>query len=290
MYKVRNILLSIMASLFFFNSYALEISVNGSEDLMLVGNIVYDYNTNPSTISFQVDAPFVCTSVSNSNPENILFLGTDGNDLPLTTLNNNITSTIYDLSTNKVSIDTDQSIQCASKGDILLQDLLVFNHGFEDNEQPPNDLKLTILDQNGIPFPANVSFNDNDPINYQYIISNNGSIPLTADLAEYYKLDMSLPYFSANSGVGNDWTCSIAMAAMNSTTTCGTIDTGDAFVNLKDAIVDPGEQLVINISRTVEVPGGASGQPLAILAAAFSTVVSDLKFTNNVVYKEFSTQ
>jgi hypothetical protein len=290
MIKAHKILFSIISPLVFINSYALEISINGSEDSTLVGNIVYDYQTSPSTISFQIDAPFVCTSINNSNPENILFTATDGNGLALTTLNNNIISTQYDLSTNTVNLNTDQSIQCASQGDTLLQDVLLFNSGFEDIELLPNDLELTLLDQSGNPFPVNVTLNNNDPFNYQYVVSNNGNIPLTADLAEYYKLDMNHPYFSGNSGAGNDWTCSIAMAGMNSTTSCGIFSTGNDFVNLKNAIVDPGEQLVIAISRTVEVPAGTSGETLPILAAAFSTVFSDLKFANNVAYKEFSTQ
>ena len=90
-----------------------------------------------------------------------------------------------------------------------------------DIELIPNDLELTLLNQSGNPFPVNVTLNNNDPFNYQYVVTNNGNIPLTADLAEYYKLDMNHPYFSGNSGAGNDWTCSIAMAAINSTTTCG---------------------------------------------------------------------
>ena len=290
MNKALKILLSIISPLVFINSYALEISINGSEDLILVSNIFYDYQADPSTISFQVDAPFVCTSIENSDPENIIFTGTDGNNLPLTTLNNNIISTQYDLSANKFNINTDQSLQCASKGDSLLQDALMFNNGFEDIEPLPNDLKLILLDQSGNPFPANVTLNNNDPFNYQYVVSNNGSIPLTADLAEYYKLDMNHPYFSGNSGAGNDWTCSTAMTAINSTTTCGIFNTGDDFVRLKNAIVEPGEQLIIVVSRTVEVPTGTNGQPIAILSAAFSTVHSDLKFAHNVVFKEFSTQ
>jgi len=290
MIKAHKILFSIISPLVFINSYALDISINGSEELTLVGNIVYDYQTSPSTISFQVDTSLVCTSITNSDPENLLFKGTDGNNLALSTLNNNIISAQYDLSTNTVNLNTDQSIQCASQGDTLFQDVLMFISGFEDIELIPNDLELTLLNQSGNPFPVNVTLNNNDPFNYQYVVTNNGNIPLTADLAEYYKLDMNHPYFSGNSGAGNDWTCSIAMAAINSTTTCGTLDTGDDFVNLKNAIVDPGEQLVIAISRTVEVPAGTSGETLPILAAAFSTVISDLKLANNVAYKEFSTQ
>jgi hypothetical protein len=290
MIKAQKILFFIMSPCVFSNSMALEISINGSEGLTLASNIVYDYQANPSTINFKVDTPFVCTSIRNSNSENILFKGIDGNNFPLAILDHNIISVLYDLSAQKYNISTDRSVQCASKGDRLLQDAFIFNNGSEETELLPNDLELTLLDQNGNPFPANVTVNNNDPFNYKYVVSNNGSIPLVADLAEYYKLDMNHPYFSGNSGVGNDWTCNIAMIGVNSTTTCGTFSTGNDFVNLKNAIVDPGELLVIDISRTVEVPAGASGETLAILTAAFSTIIPDLKFANNVVYKEFATQ
>jgi hypothetical protein len=113
----------------FINSYALEVSINGSADLGLVGNIVYDYNTTPKTLSITVNEFFLCSDISKSNPEKFSFYTTYGINSPIAIFNNNIISTIYNIDTGKIDIATDPNIQCA-----LNDDISIFRNAFEDNE------------------------------------------------------------------------------------------------------------------------------------------------------------
>jgi hypothetical protein len=127
--KAHKLLISVLIPLIFIKSYALEVSINGSADINLVGNIVYDYSTTPRTLSITVDAPFLCSDISEFSHENFLFHTIDGNDLSVAIFNNNIISAIYNVDTGKVDITTDPNIQCATPGDAS-----IFRDSLEDNE------------------------------------------------------------------------------------------------------------------------------------------------------------
>ncbi|VAW35625.1 hypothetical protein MNBD_GAMMA01-1752, partial [hydrothermal vent metagenome] len=259
---------------------ALEVSINGSSDLSLNGGIIYDYNAIPSTVSFQVNSPFACTSISNSNEPMVLNVD-DANGIPISTMNDGVLSVIYDLSNNRVNIVTDNSIQCASTSGLHQE--IIYIHGFEAGV---NDLQLTLLDGNGVPFANSVSVVDLQVLDYQYVVENNGGVPLAADLVEFFKIDPAEPFFSGVSS--SDWVCN-TVTGSTTTTTCGSFLQGDGTVNLKNAVVDPGEQLVIDVSRTVNVPNGTVGTGIDLLAAAFATNNSDTFVDNNVTFKTFAT-
>lgn len=129
MTKVHKILLSVLSPWIFINSNALDISINGSNELISVNNVVYDYQANPRTLSFKIDASFDCSIISNSSIVNTFFNTIDENGL----LNNNIISTIYDVTTGIIDITTDPNIQCADNGDAS-----IFHNGFD------NELRLII--------------------------------------------------------------------------------------------------------------------------------------------------
>ena len=161
---------------------ALEVSINGSDDLLLATDITYNYQTTPSTISFQVDAPFVCTSI-NTSAEPIVLGVNDANNIPVTILDGGILSTVYDLSNGKISLVTDDSVKCASENGLHRE--IFMRTGFENAE---NDLQITLLDGNGFPFPGMAEVSDQQNIDYQYLIENNGNVPLAANIVEFFKL------------------------------------------------------------------------------------------------------
>lgn len=268
---------------------ALNLSINDSQDLRLVGNIVYNYQSTPSTFSFQVDDPIVCTSISASNPETIIIDANDGNNLALTTMNHNASSILYNPTNGRVNISTDNTIQCATQNDTFALPSLLFVDGFETNSPILNNdlqLSLDLLKVNGVSFTTNTILKNQDVITYQYNITNNGANPLDSDVVEFYKLDNTEPYFSDVNG--QSWGCITANTAIGSTTQCGSSSGGNGFVRLTNAIVEPGEKLVVNVSRTVEIPNGATLSDIKLLVAAFATNHHDSNFANNVAFKQFN--
>lgn len=263
------------------NTNALEVSINGSENLVLAGDIVFDYELNPHTIGFQVDSPFLCTSIDTSS-EQLLLEVNDANNIPISTDDDGVLSVVYDFQNSLVKITTDNSVQCASKNGVNRE--ILNSHGFE---LAKNDLQISLLDENGSPFAETVIVTNQQIFNYQYVVENNGNIALATDVGEFYKVDLLNPYFS---GVpGDDWACAVVDAGNGSTSTCGDFGNGDFLVQLKNAILEPGEQLVISVSRLVELPNVNTGTSIELLATVFTTVMTDTIITNNYIFKLFST-
>ena len=255
---------------------AVEISINGSDDLKLVGGITYDFQSTPRTISFQVDTPFVCTSIDATNALTVLGVN-DANNVPITTLNGGILAYEHNLNSDRINIITDGSIQCAGQNGF--QNEVVLKHGFESS-----DLKITFLDTNGDIFPVNIEVSDQQTFVYQYIVENTGDVTLGADLVEFFKVDASQPFFS--DAPGDDWVCSISGGT---TTSCGDVASGEATVNLTNAVVEPGEQLSIIVTRVVEIPTGTVGTNIELLSAIFVTDGDDNATNNNSIFQVFGT-
>ena len=255
---------------------AVEISINGSDDLELVGGITYNFQTTPRTISFQIDTPFVCTSIGSTNSPTVLGVN-DANDIPITTLNGGILAFEHDLTSDRINMITDSSIQCAGVNGF--QNELILEHGFESS-----DLKITLLDADGDLFPAIVEVSDEQVFVYQYLIENTGNTTMEADLVEFFKIDASQPFFS--NAPGDDWICS---ESGGSTTTCGDASAGEATVNLTNARVEPGEELIVVVTRVVEIPIGTVGTSIDLLSAIFVTNGDDNATNNNSIFQVFGT-
>ncbi len=264
-------------------SSAVDVSINGSNNLSLTGNVVYNYQTNPRSLGFQVDAPFLCTSIFNSGSPTILNVN-DPNGASVSTNNDGILSTIYDLSNNQIKIVTDNSIQCASESGMHRE--TIYNHSFESFE---NDLEITILDEFGSPLANDIAFTNGQTFNYQYVIKNNSNVSLIADVVEFYRIDASIPFFQGVSG--DEWICSENTSFAGSNTSCG--DTlpgnGEDNVNLKNARIDAGEELIVDVSRIANVPANMIGVGIELLAAVFTTVSSDSDTENNIIFEVFNT-
>jgi len=259
---------------------ALDVTINGSENLSIAGNVVYDYQSTPKTVDFQVLDPFVCASLTSTD-ESIIMNIRDGNNILIPTLDNGVLSTSYDLVNGRINFVTDKSIQCASKTGLHRE--LLYEHGFETAE---NDLQISIFDADGNPFSNQILAADQQLFEYQYVIENNSNIDLIADMEEYYKLDANQPSFSGVAGF--DWSCNVVSIA-TTTTTCGFQAAGNDFVSLQNAIIEPGDQLIVYVSRTVEVPNGTVGAAIDLLAAAFVSNVSDTISDNNFTFKTIDT-
>ena len=264
----------------FTTANALEVSVNGSENLALIGSVVYNQLSNPRSIGFQVADPIVCSSTSASTAPTILKMN-DANNIPVNSLNTGILAIEYNLAKNTFGITTDDSIQCATETG--LHGDRIYNHGFEVAE---NDAQITLLDGNGNPFAGVIEVSDQQVFNYQYRVDNNGDSTITTDLVEYFKANPALPFFSGVAG--DDWICT-EVSAGGSTTSCGGLAAGEATVDIQNAIIEPGEQLLIMVSRTVEIPAGTVGTAIDLLAAVFVHTVGDSLPANNISFKSIGT-
>ncbi len=264
------------------NASAIEVSLNASKSLATQGNIVYSYQNNPSTLSLQITTPIVCSSLNNSSPTTIVTAFNDSNNLPLSILNHNIINTEYDFINGITKINTDNSIQCATENGILNNGTLFMN-GFDET-----DLQLDIFNSNGMTFPINTVFSDQDTVEYQYVITNNGESDLSANLTEHYPLDNSKPFFSGV--LGDDWSCNPTNIGTGSTTTCGDMNNGEGFVRLQNASINPGEKLIITVSHILEVPNATLVNTIELLSALFTINNTDSNSTNNVTFQVFSVQ
>ncbi len=262
--------------------YALDVTINGSEPLPLSTDISYDFQNNPSTLDFQVNTPIVCTSIRNTT-EPLVLVMSDANDIDVTSLNSGLLTTSYDLAENLVRFITDDSIKCATENGLLRE--TISRLGFESGQ---DDLQITLLDVNGQPFDDMAQVSDEQNFIYQYVINNNGTTTISADIGEYYDLNDRTPFFDGVAG--NDWSCSEAnLINGGSTTTCGTNLFGEGTVELSNAIIEPGEQLIVTASRIVTIPGDTVGTPIEVLTAGFVRNADDTIVENNVVFKSFGT-
>lgn len=275
-----------LASLIFLSQlntvYAVDVTINGSEPLPLSTNISYDFQANPSTVDFQVDTAIVCTSIRNTT-EPLVLVVSDGNDIDVTSLNSGLRTTTYDLSQNLIKFITDDSIKCATANGMLRE--TISRLGFESGQ---DDLQITLLDANGQPFDEMAQVSDDQNFIYQYVIDNNGTTIITADIGEYYSLNNRAPFF--DDVAGNDWSCSEAnLINGGSTTTCGTNLVGEGTVELTNAIIEPGEQLIVTASRMINIPQDTVGIPIDVLAAGFVKNTDDTMVGNNIIFKSFGT-
>ncbi|MCB1603894.1 MAG: hypothetical protein KDI59_04550 [Xanthomonadales bacterium] len=273
--------ITLFSVIFTGSSSAVQVSLNGSEDLHVIGNVTYNYQApSPAKVGFQAGVPIVCSSVGSSASQ-IVFDATDSNDLPIQTANNAVLSTVYNPSQNKVSINTDGTIKCATETG-MHNDVILMT-GFED---ALNDLEVELQDSDGFVFPEIVSVANQQVFSYRYVVRNNGFVDVTGNFEEFYNLVPSSPYFS---GVGGaDWTCNAGAATLGATN-CGDASFGNDLVSLQNAFIASGEELVISVSRTVEIPGGTVGEPIEMLAAAFVKNATDTIPFNNVSYKIIQT-
>ncbi len=313
--QTKRLLVIASLSLMTLNASAYDISINGSEYLGLAPvldglgapttNLMeYDYTGTPSTLSFHVVDPLVCASKANSASPNIITQVQDGNGIEVTTMQNNIITTVYDLDNNQFNITTDDTIACATVADALNNippnpDVL-YEDGFENNGLlANNDIKLTLLKvvDSSLdpmvtePFPSTPIFvSNNQTVEYQYIISNNslnGNPDLTVDFVEYYSL-------IANNGPVfddvQDWTCTVPVGSQP-TTSCGTFTFGSETVRLDNAVVASGDSLIVYAKRLALVDANdiANNLKLDMLASAFvvDAAVTDSYLDNNTTYQQF---
>lgn len=260
-------------------SSAVQLSLNGSEDLQISNSFSYNNQLNPSSLSFQSNIPIVCSSVSSSQ-EPIVIDISDSNGIPMNTQNNGIISAVYDLNQNTIRIGTDMSVKCATETG--MHNEVILSTGFENL----HDLEITLLDGNGDPFVEIVQIADQQVFNYQYIVSNNSTNQAVANIEEFYNLLGNHPFFS---GVGGaDWSCTPINTAQGSSTDC-VVSSGNDIVSIQNAVIDAGEQLLIEVSRTVEVPNGTVGQDIELLAAVFNKNSVDTSPNNNVSFRTLAT-
>ena len=315
--QTKRLLVIASLSLMTLNASAYDIAINGSEYLGLAPvldglgapttNLMeYDYTSTPSTLSFHVVDPLVCASKANSASPNIITQVQDGNGIEVTTMQNNIITTVYDLDNNQFNITTDDTIACATVADatnnvfVVPNPDVIYENGFESGAFLLNDdIKLTLLkvvDSSTIPmvtepFPSTPIFvSNNQTVEYQYVISNNslnGNPDLTVDFVEYYSL-------MANNGPifddVQDWTCTVPVGSQ-ATTSCGTFTFGSETVRLDNAVVASGDSLIVYAKRLALVDANdiANNLKLDMLASAFivDAAVTDSYLDNNTTYQQF---
>ena len=72
--------ITLFSVIFTGSSSAVQVSLNGSEDLHVIGNVTYNYQApSPAKVGFQAGVPIVCSSVGSSASQ-IVFDATDSND------------------------------------------------------------------------------------------------------------------------------------------------------------------------------------------------------------------
>ncbi len=299
------------------NVSAYDISINGSEYLSLTETLdsfgtptthlmEYDLSSNPATVSFHVSDPLVCASKTNSSAPNIITQVQDGNGIEVTTMQNNIVTTEYDFDNNQFNITTDDTIACATIADAANNVInppnpdTIYENGFENTSSVANnDIKLTLLkvvdsSTNPMvtePFPNTpITVSNSQIVEYQYIIENTvlvGSTNLTVDFVEFYSL------IASNGPVFNDaqdWTCTVP-ASSNAATTCGNFAFGSQTVRLDNAVVAPGDSLIIYAKRQALVDAAdiSNNLKLDMLASAFivDAGVTDSYLDNNTTYQQF---
>ncbi len=296
------------------NASAYDISINGSEYLGLTETLdgfgapttelmEYDYNSNPSTVTFHVADPLVCASKSNSTSPNIITQVQDGNGIEVTTMQNNIVTTEYDYDNNQFNITTDNTIACATIADAANNTITppapdtIYSDGFENTVLvASNDIQLTLLkvtNSNTMttePFPSTpISVSNNQVVEYQYVIANNsqpGSPNLTVDFVEFYSL------IASNGPIFDDvqnWTCTVPMGS-NAATMCGTASGSDT-IRLDNAVIAPGDELIVFAQRLALVDANdiSNNLKLDMLASAFvvDAANTDSYLDNNTTYQQF---
>jgi len=261
------------------NTYAVDVTINGSEKLTLMNDIIFDYQNTPKVIDFDVADPFLCTAPFNDPSAPIIL------DVNSILSGNKVASASFDLPNDVFNVYTDSLIQCATRKGI--HNDIIFDTSFE---QGIYDLKLLLIDTaTGISIdpPARpvleVLLSDGQIYKYKYIVLNNGNTSVNADVIENYLL--ASPYFISDPNVNIDiWTC-VPSAGSN----CGDQNTGSGEMLLTNAVIDVGGQLDIDLTRRVKADNVGPNERLDLLAAVFVNGNNDSNLTNNVSFESFGT-
>jgi hypothetical protein len=256
-------------------TFATQVSINGSPGLDVNTDVIYNYTTNPREVNFQIADPIVCSSLFDS-PTPIIVDIMDPNNSSVSGVNG-LLSVKYIAKTKILKFTTDFSVKCASAYGLHQES--IYTQGFEISQ---NDVEILMLDSNEQLFPNNLPVADMQIVNYYYIVRNNGSTTTTVDVLENYLTVQSSPHFIDIAG--DDWTCSTNGGV---TTTCGDVSSGDGFVSLTNAVLEPGDELEINVVREVDVPNGTLGATFDLLATVFNKTYLDTVTLNNIETRRF---
>lgn len=260
------------------NTYAIDVSINGSENLTLMNSIIFDYESTPNIIEFDIANPFVCT---NSFP-----------DVDATTIlkvdpfldGNQVLSAAFDYSSNVFKVNTDGDIQCASE--LGIYNDVIFKQAFESSG---NNIEIVLKDlETGaiLDSASDLELYNGQAYQYKYEIRNTSPSNINIDVSENY-LKMAAPTFVRDDIDG--WVCSVISG--NGFSTCGSSSSDIGYVSLQNAVISPFGQIDVVVTRRVSVGAVGSLHKLDLLAAVFlNNGVYDSNQFNNITFTSFGTR
>lgn len=289
--KIRNISCVTLCFLFSQNTFSqttdgLKLSINGSPDLKINGNVVYNIGGEPKMLNVSVSDPIVCSLVSPPSG-NVSLVLTDSNNT-ISTMANGLQSTLYNLTEKTISVKSGSSLECATgieiteNGNQVIQkgiyNEIIFNQGFDDKEGSSSDaLSVTLLEESGEPpnllySPlTNKDLSDDTNLRYVYRITNNSTDPITLNFVEYYLVNNNgLGFGAGNWGINNSL-----------------VNTG--VIKSDDLVIPESSTIDITATRKVVINDVQPNQKIILLAAAFLKNKKDAYLDNNVSYIEFGT-
>ncbi|MFK8011602.1 MAG: hypothetical protein AB8B80_06145 [Marinicellaceae bacterium] len=258
------------------NAHATFVSINGSENLTLMDDIVFDYSSEQKSISFNVANPFVCSNPIDNNGTSI--------ELNVNSIldGNAVISAIYGVQQNVFEISTDADIQCASELGVFND--VIFNQSMEfvsDNIR----VELKDVETGAILNSVNdIELSDGQLYQYRYEIRNTGTQSVNIDFIENY-LENASPTFARDPLDG--WACVVISGSF---TNCGSDTTGFDKVSLQGATIVPNGQINVEVTRRVRVDLSGPNIKLDLLAATFiNNSVQDINPFNNIAFTSFGT-
>jgi len=259
-----------------------KLVINNSTQINLKDDIRYDYSASPRRIIVESADPIICHSLyeSNSNLTASIF---DSNDSTPNDLQPRVLESFFNLQTNTFAIDTDNGMQCANNDGLIFSTQqsvgtagpdIIYGNGFDGSTDV--DIAVTITPV------AITSISDNQTLNYQINVFNNGAGEAVVDVIDFFDNQTAgTPYLTSGT-----WTC---IHSTGNNANCGSNQTSSGNVFLNDAIIGGGESLTVQISRDANAPF-SQGQPeyINLLAAAFvqfenteNNTITDINLSNN---------
>ncbi|WP_395374575.1 hypothetical protein [Marinicella sp. W31] len=263
-----------------------KLVINNSTAINLKDDITYDFSQIPRQIIVESADPIICHSLyqANNNLTTTIF---DSNDSTPSGLQPTVLESFYDLQQGSFVINTDTSMQCANADGLIYSEQqgtaagpdVIFRSGVD--VLGGVDIEVTIT-------PAAISsISDNQTLNYQINVFNNGSGEAVVDVIDFFDNQNSgTPYLTSGS-----WTC---LHSSGNNANCGSNQTSQGTVFLDNAILGGGQGLTLQISRDANAPfTQGQNEYINLLAAAFvqfedtqNNTIKDLDLNNNTASVE----
>jgi len=258
------------------NAFAIDVSINGSENLTLMNDIIFDYEASPRIIDFDIANPIVCTEpFDDPNATTILNVNSvlDGNA---------VLSANFDYSNFVFRVNTDGDVQCATE--LGVHNDVLFGQSFESSGNNLQIVLKDLLTDEILNSGNTIDLHDGQVYQYKYVIKNTSPNAIIANVLENYLKDAS-PTFVLRDPV-DGWVCSVISGSFSS---CGSTISSAGSMSLKNAVIGPFGELEVIATRRVSIETAGPNHKLDLLAAAFPTNVIDSNLNNNIAFTSFGT-